>query len=213
MTSGCIVAKLTAYAGGPFTLLVNDEKVEERLSNPNNLMNKLREISHDKKNSPMSLFGIGVRSITKPTLVQKEVSEIKEPEKPQEVTISFNPFAHKEAAAVVPSKPNTVLPKDNPSINPTTEQLMPESDAQIKLGIAHDQALSLLTDSVAELKLRLAEVKADKLPAVISSASKVVESIRRERIELNKKNNGNEVHFHFYTPEQKKLEEYETIDV
>ena len=78
---------------------------------------------------------------------------------------------------------------------------------------AHDNALSVLTDAVSELKLRLGEVKADKLPSVITATSKVVESIRRERNEAAKSGKDREVHYHFYVPQQKKLENFEVIDV
>jgi hypothetical protein len=177
-------------------MLISNEKANEKLNNPNNLMNKLREgnnNSNGNKNNSMSLFGIGIRPS-----IQSSVP-------------STSPII-----PPIPRPPiNTIQPKreENESQIPSTEELLPESSAQIKLGLAHDAALGLLSDSVATLKTKLDSVKADKLPSVITAASKVVESIRRERIELNKKNNGNEVHFHFYTPEQKKLDDFEVIDV
>ena len=48
---------------------------------------------------------------------------------------------------------------------------------------------------------------------MISAASKTVESIRRERNENAKQGKDREVHYHFYTPEQKKVSDYEVIDV
>ena len=63
------------------------------------------------------------------------------------------------------------------------------------------------------LALKLDEVKADKLPSVITAASKVVESIRRERMELNKSSKGKDVHYHFYNTEQRKISDYEVIEV
>jgi len=194
--------------------LISNDKVEERLNNPNNLMNRLRLGNTDnKKNNAMNLFGVGVRALSNPIKIETaQVIKSDPPEESHEVIATFNPFNHKDNTQLIPSRPNTILPKESKP-EPTLEELLPESEAQIKLGHAHDQALSLLTDSVIELKLRLSEIKAEKLPSVISSASKVVESIRRERIEANKKNGGNDVHFHFYTPEQKKTSDYEIIEV
>lgn len=193
--------------------LVSNDKAEERLNNPNNLMNRLRSTNDNKKNNGMQLFGVGIRSLTNPTSNTGRNETVIPAVENREIKTDFNPFGHKEETNIIPSHPNTIIPKTEVPASPSITQLLPESEAQIRLGHAHDKAIGLLTDSVDELKLRLGEIKADKLPSVISSASKVIESIRRERIEVNKKNNGQEVHFHFYTPEQKKIDDYEVIEV
>lgn len=93
------------------------------------------------------------------------------------------------------------------------DNILDNSESQIKLGLAHDRALELLNNSVSMLAAKLEDVKADKLPAVISAASKTVESIRKERAESSKNNKDREVHYHFYTPEQRKITDFEIIDV
>lgn len=99
------------------------------------------------------------------------------------------------------------------SAKPTIDKLIDNADAQIKLATAHDKGLKLLNTAIEHLSAKLDDVKAEKLPGVITAASKVVSEIRRERNEANKNGNGQQVHHHFYLPEQKKLEDYDIIDV
>jgi len=102
-----------------------------------------------------------------------------------------------------------------PDINKaeTLDSILENSETQIKLGLAHDSALKLLNNSITRLSNNIEDVSPAKLPAAIMAASKVVESIRRERAEASKNNKDREVHYHFYTPEQKTIEQYEIIDV
>ena len=93
------------------------------------------------------------------------------------------------------------------------DEILTDSDSQIKLGLAHDKALDLLTRSVDALASKPDDVKADKLPSTILAASKVVDAIRRERSESVKNNRDRDVHYHFYTPQQKKIADFEVIDV
>jgi ABC-type transporter Mla subunit MlaD len=116
----------------------------------------------------------------------------------EEVIPTFNPFKEEEKA-LTPS-------------SPAIEDLIKDSEQQVKLTLAHDKALELLNRSVDLLSAKLDDVRADKLPSVITSASKVVEGIRRERLE-RESDSDREVHYHFYTPTQKKITEYEVIDV
>ena len=119
----------------------------------------------------------------------------------KEIEVSFNPF----------QKPPT-LPESE-SKTPLLDEILTDSDSQIKLGLAHDKALDLLTRSVDALASKLDDVKADKLPSTILAASKVVDAIRRERSESVKNNRDRDVHYHFYTPQQKKIADFEVIDV
>jgi hypothetical protein len=106
------------------------------------------------------------------------------------------------------------IPAELPEIpSETIDTILKSNESQIKLGLAHDNAVKLLNDSITALATKLDDVRADKLPSVISAASKTVESIRRERSEAAKNNKDREVHYHFYTPELRKMETYETIDV
>jgi hypothetical protein len=105
--------------------------------------------------------------------------------------------------AELPSKPD----------EPNLDTILANNESQIKLGLAHDKSLSLLAKAVDMLDAKLDDVSASKLPATIIAASKVVESIRKERLESLKNSKDREVHYHFYTPDPKPLESYEVIEV
>ena len=127
-----------------------------------------------------------------------------EPPRAEEVLpATFNPFQR------LPPPDEPPLP----SATPLLDEILTDSDSQIKLGLAHDKALDLLTRSVDALASKLDDVKADKLPSTILAASKVVDAIRRERSESVKNNRDRDVHYHFYTPQQKKIADFEVIDV
>jgi hypothetical protein len=164
-------------------MIVTDKDAAVRLASPLNLINQLRESKSSRKDA-MSLFGIGRKS--EPLKIEQR----------------------SEAAANLSA---IASPKE--SDDPSLDNLIQNSEAQIQLGQAHDTALKLLNSSVAILSAKLDDVKAEKLPAVIIATSKVVESIRRERSEASKNNKDREVHYHFYTPNQKSLSDYEVIDV
>lgn len=117
----------------------------------------------------------------------------------------------KKVEAVKETIPTFTNPFENKT--PKLEQLVEESDKQIALATAHDEALGLLNDSLKAARLNIDSLDTDKLPSMITSASKVVESIRKERNEVSKNRKGQDVHYHFYTPLQRKVEEYEVIDV
>jgi hypothetical protein len=190
-------------------MIIDDKAADARLNSPMNLMNKLKSLSNgngNKRHSAMSLFGIGK---------DKEIDKILQP--------SFNPFENKKTEEIIPyhnQNSTTELWKALPVPTPTNlpelttlDNILENHDSQIKLGLAHDKALDLLTRSVDALSTKLDDVRADKLPAVISAASKTVESIRRERSEQTKNNKDKEVHYHFYTPEQKKISDYSIIEI
>jgi hypothetical protein len=123
----------------------------------------------------------------------------------------------KEAMSIFipPARPFTEMKiKDTEKeAHPSLDEILANNESQIKLGLAHDRSLNLLAASVELLSNKLDDVRADRLPSVIAAASKVVESIRRERNEASKNNKDREVHYHFYTPEQRKVSDYEVIDV
>lgn len=164
-------------------MIINDKETEARLNSPINLINKLK--NSVRKNNAMSLF-------IKPSEEKKE----------------FNPFQPQSHTEVL-----TVTEKQPEPQSERLDDISSDHDSKIKLGLAHDKALELLTNSVSALAAKLDDVKADKLPSVIAAASKTVESIRRERLERDKNNKDKEVHYHFYTPTQRKLEEFAVIEV
>jgi hypothetical protein len=197
-------------------MLVNDKDAVARLASPMNLMNRLSS-AKNSRNSAMSLFGIGCyaepgRKNTATLATQKPAEEVK---------ITFNPFQAlptkqspvEQSKALQPLTASVFPQISTVSTEPLLSDILENHDSQIKLGLAHDKALELLNRSVDLLATKLDDVKADKLPSVISAASKTVESIRRERSEAFKNGKDKEVHYHFYTPIQKTIQQFEVIDV
>lgn len=90
-----------------------------------------------------------------------------------------------------------------------------DSDTKIKLALAHDNALDLLTKSINYLRTRLDsnDVKVSAVPGIMISSNKVISDIRKERLEREKARTGENIHYHFYCPNQRKIDEYEVIDV
>ena len=176
-------------------MIIKDSDASKRLNSADNLINKLKSGSlNSARGSAMRLFGIGKRK------------DIQDPV--QETVISFNPFEIPTAAT-----PKSLLATVEPSDKTNVDSILENADSQVKLGLAHDNALTLLNRSVDMLTTKLDDIKSDKLPQVISAASKVVESIRRVRSEAPKNNKYRDVHLHFYTPNKRKLTDYEVIDV
>lgn len=167
-------------------MIVTDKSAAARLNSPMNLMNRMSSLKNikDKKKDAMSLF---IRP-----------SSSRSPLHPSNKPATESSQAPQES-------------DETPDIS--LDSIIENHEAQIKLGLAHDQSLDLLTRSLNMLSTKLDDVKADKLPAVISAASKTVESIRRERLENSKNTKDREVHYHFYTPEKKALSDYSIIDV
>lgn len=179
-------------------MIVSDDDAISRLSSPLNLMNRLKSPSSNGRRDAMGLFGIN--------------------NKDKEVRTSFNPFKREdppeESTALVPAgKPEDNPPETPAEKPPSLDSLIDNADSQIKLASAHDEALGVLVDSVKMIKLKLDDIKPEKLPAVIAATSKVVDQIQRQRIDANKGQAGKSVHFHFYTPTQRKVEEYDVVEV
>ena len=181
-------------------MIIKEEAAIARLNSPMNLINRLASVK--KTNGSMSLF-------IRPQPAAEKTVDIKAEEEVKvrvPITTSFNPFEQKEVVAIIKAPPKE---EEHPSI----DNLINNSDNQIKLAEAHDSALSVLTTATKLMAQKLDDIKADKLPSVIAATSKVVESIRRERNEAARQCAGKEVHYHFYTPVQKKVADYEVIEV
>lgn len=173
-------------------MILNDKEAIKRLDSPINLVNRLRR-EVKSTNSAMSLFGL-------------------RPENKQElVRHSFNPFDTKTVD--VPKPLLTIDADEAETESSVLDNIVENNDSQIRLGLAHDNALNLLNRSIEMLAVKLDDIKADKLPSVIAASSKTVESIRRERLEASRGENDKNVHYHFYTPPQKVLTDYEIIEV
>lgn len=184
-------------------MLISNDDALKRLNSPLNLINRFAD-KKISRNTAMSLF-------VPPSKPREEPNE-SIPEKLEHVIHPFvNPFA--KVIEAVESKKEEILEPIKEEPKEALAELVTEADAQIRLGLAHNTALDLLTRSVQMLNTKLDDVKADKLPAVIAATSKVVESIRKERLERDKTGKDKEVHFHFYTPQQKRVSDYEVIDI
>ena len=202
-------------------MLVNNSDAAARLNSPMNLINRLRG-NGDKRNNAMVLFGIGnKKEVPSVSDIHSRISANVGVEHPTENTSHFNPFSATQKIAtqnieqpqkIESPQPLALIPSPTPS--PALADILENHESQIKLGLVHDKALDLLNNAVAALALKLEDVKADKLPSVISAASKTVESIRRERNEAAKNGSKDrEVHYHFYTPIQKPVSDYNVIEI
>lgn len=177
-------------------MLINESEVEKRLNNPLNLLNRMKSgLTSQVKKDAMSLF------------VKKEEKEEKE-ERPD---FEFNKVSPEVISTNTPAKVTTPLPSSSPS----SDDLIDDNDSKIKLAIAHDSALDLLTNSLNSLNLKVRdnEIKASSMPSIISSASRVITDIRKERLEREKGKESENVHYHFYCPIQKSISDYEVIEV
>jgi len=166
-------------------MILSNKEAEARLNSSGNLINRMKS-----KNNAMSLFGLN------------KVEEIK----------LVNPFEKINFLEKIKIDTPAAAPNPIPLQTTTLDNLIENHDSQVKLGLAHDSALDVLNRSTKMLGEKLDDIRADKLPSVIAAASKVVESIRRERSESSKNNKDKEVHYHYYMPAQKKISDYETVE-
>lgn len=181
-------------------MIVSSKDADARLNSPLNLANRLKDSSlSSSRNRAMSLFVPSSSKIEEKTEIRPNFN----PFKPKIDILEKLDEEHKEIEAIKTATP----------INPTLDNLIENPESVIKLGLAHDKALSLLTSSLDALSDRITEVKADKLASVVTAAAKTVEGIRKERNEAAKAGVGRDVHYHFYTPTQNNLDSYEIIDV
>ena len=175
-------------------MIISSEEAVKRLDSPLNLINRMRDNGHassSTRSKAMELFGIGKRK-----------------ESPDKI----------EAVSYLPSP----QPSDND--NSSSEVKVPElvddsrniddvvndANAKIKLSLAHDAALDTLVKSLQIINNKLDEIPAKQVVSVASATSKIVNEIRTER---NKTVGTKSVHLHFYSPEQKKISDYEEVTV
>lgn len=181
-------------------MLINNKSAEERLKSPNNLFNKLRSAASQqgKNRNVMGLFGVGRKEEGELRSGTKEVNGIKLP--------------------VFESKSEVKIPEVLPALNqpasglnsPTIDDLVNNPENNIKLEAVHDKALTTLHAAMNEINRRLPEVnKVKDLADIAAKMNKVVTDIRAEKSKRN--DNIESVHLHFYTPERKKLTDYQEV--
>lgn len=192
-------------------MIISDKTALERLTSPNNLLNRLSK--SESRGKAMSLFGIG-RSDRK-----QEIAEVTVPVSPPRSFL--NPFSNKPEAKPdeVITKPSTELAtRLTEAIAPATgvsiDQIVDNADSKIKLELVHDNALDVMKLTIDQIKNNLPNLdNPAKLADVAAKMGKIVDSIRTNKINEAKVNENRQVHYHFYTPEQTKIEEFQVIDV
>ena len=187
-------------------MLISQSEAERRINNPLNLLTKLRSGLKPKARSAMDLF---VRPASEEQDKQNELKSQVVVQEVCQVTTqvevpTFNPF------------PDSATEQTEISINsPSVSELMGDDiDADIELAKTHNKALKLMSTAMDTLGANIDHIKKDKLPTVISSLGRVVTDIRKERSEREKnQRQGENVHYHFYCPTQRKVDEYKVIEV
>ena len=190
-------------------MIVSESDALSRLGSPLNLMNRMRAAGSSRRDA-MGLFGINQKQAAEPAQTSTPVNNFNPFPAKSETALTVRP-ASTDSRPAVPIAPTIPAEEDTKS---ELDKLLDNADSTIKLGLAHNKALETLTAAIDETKLHIAEIKPEKLPAVITAMSKVVSDIQRQRIENKKSNVDNRsVHFHYYTQTQKKVEDYDVIEV
>lgn len=173
-------------------MLIGKEEADKRLNSNGNLLNRLRsgDLKVSRRDRAMELFGIG--------------------RKEEKLTSSFiNPFQPQGAIPVpVPSK--TSFPESKPQIDPA-EIPAEEVDTREKLERIQHEALNTLMLAIKETKDKIKDLHPAKAADVAAKMGKIVDAIRSDKNRAGVKDK--QVHLHFYTPEPRKIEEFEVIDV
>jgi flagellar biosynthesis chaperone FliJ len=94
--------------------------------------------------------------------------------------------------------------------NSNNEVIIENIEHRLKIELAHSAALDTLVTSVQRLQQQIPTLdNPTKLADVAAKMSKIVEFLG-DRKETTKEE---QVHYHFYMPEQNKIEQYEVIEV
>lgn len=180
-------------------MLIKDDDVSKRLNNPLNLINRMRVGLTPPKRNAMDLFtrkdgGVPANNPSVSNGVTNGNSSL--------------------PATVIPASVVTTGNKATEQ-TPSSDDIIDDADGKIKLATAHNKALDLLNTSLDKLHSKVTndQVKASSIPSIVASASKVITDIRKERVEREKNKPNENVHYHFYCPTQRKVEEYEVIEV
>lgn len=177
-------------------MIVSDKEALGRLSSPNNLMNRLRT-SSSPRSQAMNLFIPSSRPA------------------PFQPTNPFTNTATNHQSDSPPtelaSNPTVLTPEVVQGIS--SDDILDNSDAKIKLSLAHNKALDVMVRMLDVVGNKIDDVRPASMGSILSALTKTVDNIRRERIKLNEDNKGKNVHFHFYEPARNKIEDYDSLDV
>ena len=175
-------------------MIISSEEAVKRLDSPLNLMNRIRDNGHassSTRSRAMELFGIGKK---------KENSD-----KIEAIPYLLSPQPSDNDHSSGIKVPEVLIPEES-----NVEDIIDDANAKIKLSLAHDAALDTLVKSLQTINGKLDEIPPKQLVSVASATSKIVNEIRTER---NKTVGTKSVHLHFYSPEQKKISDYEEVTV
>ena len=192
-------------------MILNESEALARLESPHNLMNRLRSASSSRGRA-MGLFGVGNNKDNINSNIRDNKTDSAARPLVQANPSIINPFQVVDPSSQVES---VELTRTISSLQQETsvENLIENAEDQVKLTLAHNNALKVLNNAVEMLATKLDDIKPEKLPAVIGAASKVVESIRKERLDMAKTKDQMKVKINFYTPTPKKMEDYNVIEV
>lgn len=198
-------------------MLINNENAERRLKNPLNLINRERS---ERKTNAMSLFIRPSVSEEKKTNIKIE-NKLMVPPRVESEEIVENSISSSLSLALEKVTHNPTLinptpaPVESENIPSPIDNLINNADSTIELASAHNKAITLMGKAMGKLEKKLDEdvVPAKMLPSIISGLGKVVTDIRKEQNDRNNRDKNETTIIHFYCPEQRKVNEYEVIDV
>jgi hypothetical protein len=175
-------------------MLINEKEAARRLNSPDNLMNRLRSLSTTNRTASttkaMGLFGIGNKEGLVPTssiLPQSNQSNQSDSEGPQQPVMSQ-------------------------SSSPSLDDLVKNADSKLKIELAHTAALDTLVSTVNRLKDTVPSLESPvKLSQIAMNMSRIMTSLTEKK--EDKAEEDKQVHYHFYMPEQNKMDDYKVIDV
>lgn len=175
-------------------MLVNSKDAERRLNSPDNLLNRLR------RESPRSVSAKNAMSL----FVRPDIQ-------PPQPIPAITP-----SSIYIPSNSEPVIePEPDKTEDKAAKQVLDDLALEIKRESIHSAALDVLSKSVYALgeKITAGEIgKPKDLADIARKMSGIVTDIKKSG-EDNKDKDGKTVHLHFYTPERKKLSDFEVIDV
>lgn len=191
---------LASAAEGPSgdnKMLINDKEADKRLGSSQNLINKIKSVSPGKSKA-MQLFGIGRQTITSP-FSSPSSSYI---EKKADLIQPVPPAATSTFTKQVTAEESEQSPLDD---------FVKNADDKIKMELIRSAATDALLTSVKQLAIQLPAMESpDKLANVASKMSRIINELESKD---NRNKDGETVHYHFYMPEQRKIEQYEVIEV
>lgn len=95
---------------------------------------------------------------------------------------------------------------------PTIDDLIDDVDSRLNLDKAHKKALHVMNRAIQRVSDQIEELDSPtKLADVAAKMGKIVTDIRNEK--KNSVDKERTVHYHIYTPEQKKITDFEEITV